>query len=360
MVILEGLAGGRWALVSKTHHCMVDGVGSVDVASVLLDPAPDAAPVVAAPLPAVVPESPAPSLPRGAQTIAQALHVGATVAQAGLYAALHPQEALERSRSLADVIIRDELIPASASSINVPIGSTRRFAVVTVPFAEVSAIRGALGGSVNDVVLAACTTGLRRLLIGRDEPLPDRGLRAMVPINLRDASERLALGNRISSLFVGLPVAGEDGRGRYDSIVAETTRLKASGAGVGASTIIDIAGLAPPVLHATLARSLYSTRLFNITITNVPGSPQPLYSLGARMRAVYPLVPIAADHTLGIAVFSYDGALTFGVTADADSTPDLSELTSGIRAGIAELLALASRRASASGRSRRAGERAPV
>jgi WS/DGAT/MGAT family acyltransferase len=224
----------------------------------------------------------------------------------------------------------------------VPIGSTRRFAVVNRPLEEFKAIRRALGGSINDVVLAACATGLRRLLLGRGEELHPRGLRAMVPVNIRQSSERLSLGNRVSSLFVELPVATENARERHRRIVAATERLKSSSAATGAEAMIDLAGLAPPVLHAALARSLYATRLFNVTITNVPGPQIPLYSFGARLREVHPVVPLAAAHSVGIAIFSYDGLVTFGVIADSESTPDIEVLTDGIEQGIDELLALSS------------------
>lgn len=341
MVLIEGLEHGRWALAHKTHHCLVDGVGSVDVAYLLLDaePVPSERPSRSAP--------PAPDdfllrsfLPHPPEPFVQAAEAGAHAAQVGLSAVLHPRRALARSRSLTELIVRDELVGAPHTSLGVPIGSTRRFASVSVPLAELKAIRRELGGSVNDVVLAACTSGLRRLLLGRGEELPSQGLRAMVPMNVRDASERLALGNRVSSLFVDLPVAEPVAHVRHEQIVAATGRLKSSGAAAGASTMIDLAALAPPILHATLARSLYATRLFNVTITNVPGPQVPLYAFGARLREVRPVVPLAAAHSVGIAIFSYDGLVTFGVIADGESTPDLAVLAYGIEEGIEELLAL--------------------
>jgi WS/DGAT/MGAT family acyltransferase len=256
-----------------------------------------------------------------------------------LHAAAHPRESWERSRALTELIVRDELIGAPHTSLNVPIGSTRRFAIVNRPLAELKTIRGRLGGSINDVVLAACTTGLRRLMLARGEEPPRRGLRAMVPINVRQSTERLMLGNRISSLFVDLPVAVEGAHERYKRIAATTARLKTSGAAGGAEAMLDLAALAPPVLHATLARSLYATRLFNVTITNVPGPQIPLYAHGALLREVHPVVPLAAEHSVGIAIFSCNGLVTFGVIADRDSTPDLDVLTGGISDGIDELLA---------------------
>jgi diacylglycerol O-acyltransferase len=340
IVVIEGLEHGRWALAHKTHHCLVDGVGSVDVAYLLLDAEPTP---TERPSPNLPPHDESllrPFLPHPPQSLVQAAQAGTHATRAGIHAALHPREALKRSRSLAELIVRDEIVGAPRTSLNVPIGSTRRFASVTVPLAELKAIRRELGGSVNDVALAACTSGLRRLLLERGEQPPRQGMRAMVPMNVRDASGRLALGNRISSLFVDLPVAEPVAHARHQQLVAATARLKSSGAAAGASTMIDLAALAPPILHATLARSLYATRLFNVTITNVPGPQLPLYAFGAQLREVHPVVPLAAAHSVGIAIFSYNGLVTFGVIADSVSTPDLAVLAYGVEEGVEELLAL--------------------
>ena len=344
MTLIEGLPEGRWAIAHKTHHCLVDGVGSVDVAYLLLDAEPNPPERPAAPVAPPAGGSGSllePFIPSPPQPIANVARAGANVARAGIHATLHPRETLERSRSLAELIVRDELIASPHTSLNVPIGSTRRFAVVNRPLTEFKTVSRALGGSVNDVVLAACTTGLRRMLLARGERLPKRGLRAMVPMNVRQSSERLKLGNRVSSLFVDLPVGTPDAHDRFRRIADATERLKTSGAATGAEAVLNLAALAPPVLHATLARSLYATRLFNVTITNVPGPQIPLYAFGAKLREVHPVVPLAAAHSVGIAIFSYDGLVTFGVIADSESTPDIGVLTDGIEEGIEELLALA-------------------
>jgi diacylglycerol O-acyltransferase len=344
MALIEGLEGGRWALAHKTHHCMVDGVGSVDVGYLLLDSEPmPSEPSFPVPPQADVPGLLRHAVPAPPQPLAQAARAGTHAAGAAMHAVLHPREAFARSRSLAELLVRDELIAAPRTSLGVPIGSTRRFAVVDMPLAELKEIGRGLGGSVNDVALAACATGLRRLLLERDEEPPARGLRAMVPVNVRAASKNLKLGNRIASLFVELPVAEPVAIVRYEQIIASTARLKESGAAVGAGMMLDLAALAPPVLHAVLVRSLYATRLFNVTITNVPGSPLPLYSFGARLREVQPVVPLAAEHAVGVAIFSYDGCVTFGVIADSASSPDVGVLARGIEEGVAELLALARR-----------------
>ncbi len=338
MVLVEGLEEGRWALATKTHHCLVDGVGSVGVTQLLLDTERSAKPPAAhapddLPPPARIP------LPHPPEAVAGLASAGAHAALAGLHAALHPRETLERSRGLAELLVRDELIAAPRTSLNAPIGATRRFQIVRTSLPEIKAIGRELGASVNDVVLAICTSGLSRLLISRSETPPRDGLRAMVPINVRAGSEQLALGNRVSSLFVELPVAEPDAIARLRRIVKHTRNLKSNGAQLGATTMIDLAALAPPLLHAGLARSLYATRLFNLTITNVPGPQIPLYALGAELREIHPLVPLAAEHTIGIAIFSYNGTLVLGLSADRDTTPDLQVLAEGIEEGLAELRA---------------------
>ncbi len=340
MVLLEGLKGGRWGLATKTHHCLVDGVGSVGVVHLLLDLEPDA--VIRHPL-----KHPPEAAPPGApgwlhppEALGDLARSGIRAARAGVHAALHPRESFERSRSLAELIVRDELVGAPQTSINVPIGATRRFDVVRADLGELKAVGHLLGGSVNDVILAACTSGLRKLFLSRSEEPAAEGLRAMVPMNIRESSEQLALGNRISSLFVTLPVAEGDPRARLQQIVGHTTALKSSSAALGAATMIDLAAFAPPVLHASLARSLYATRLFNLTITNVPGPRVPLYAFGAPLVEVLPIVPLAAEHAIGIAIVSYGGSIAVGISADRDSTHDMDVLACGIEEGFAELCAL--------------------
>jgi diacylglycerol O-acyltransferase / wax synthase len=337
MVLLEGLEGGCWALVTKTHHCLVDGVGSVGVAQLLLDVDPSGEPTQAVSMAGETPPQARTHWVRPPEALTGLAKTSAHAALAGINAALHPRETLEKSRRLAELLVRDELIAAPHTSLNAPIGATRSFAIVRASLPEVKAIGRGLGGSVNDVVLAACTSGLGRFLISRSETPPEEGLRAMVPINVRAGSDPLALGNRVSSLFVDLPVAEPDAIARLRRIVAHTHHLKSSGAEVGATAMIDLAALAPPLLHALLARSLYATRLFNLTITNVPGPQLPLYALGAKLREIHPLVPLATDHTVGIAIFSYNGTMVFGLSADRDSTPDLHVLAEGIEEELAEL-----------------------
>jgi diacylglycerol O-acyltransferase len=344
LVLVEGLADGRWALVTKTHHALVDGVGSVDVVHLLLDAEPPALPAAAERQePEHEPDSLWQALLRPPDTVSDIARTGTRAAAAGVNAARHPREALRKGRSVADLLVHGEIVGAPATSINVAIGATRRYRVVRVSLLEVKAIRHELGGSVNDVLLAACATGLRDLLLSRGEEPPVQGLRAMVPMNVRESSEGYALGNRVSSLFVELPVAESDPLERLREIVERTSRLKSSDAALGAATTLDLAALAPPFLHAPIARSLYATRLFNLTITNVPGPRTQLHAFGAPLRELQPIVPLAAGHAVGIAIFSYNGGVVIGISADHDSTPDLDVLVEGVERGFAELAQFASR-----------------
>jgi diacylglycerol O-acyltransferase len=213
---------------------------------------------------------------------------------------------------------------------------------VRVPLAELKEIKSSLGGTINDVVLTASASGLRALLQSRGEALPAGGLRAMVPMNVRVASEHLGLGNRVSSLFVELPVAEADPVRRYRETVTRSESVKSDPQrAAGTTAVIELAGLAPPVIHATIAQALYATRLFNVTVTNVPGPQQTLYAFGAPLREIYPLVPLAAGHAVGVAALSYDGNMFIGVVADRDTVPDLEVLLRALSASVKKLLAAA-------------------
>jgi diacylglycerol O-acyltransferase len=329
MVLVEGLEHGRWALATKTHHSMVDGVGSMGVAQVLLDTEPDPGPL---------------DDDSDTELAHPAYHDDEhgswyRWAVAGANAALHPLRVAQAAKATTELLVRDELLAAPQSSINVPIGGHRRFRVVDVDLEAVKAIKRALGGTVNDVILATVAGGLRALLEHRGDPPPEAELRAMVPVNVRDPSDKLGLGNRISSLFVPLPVGEADPAQRFATARGAARRLKSGDAALGSATLLDLLALAPPALHSAFARALFASRLFNVTVTNVPGPQFPLYALGARMREIWPLVPLAADHSVGVAILSYDGRLFFGLVADRN-VDDLDVLAGGIRRSLEELRAL--------------------
>jgi WS/DGAT/MGAT family acyltransferase len=333
MTLLDGLADGRWALATKTHHCLVDGVGSIDIGNLVLDTAPDASPLPERPL-----APPTGAEPHGGGTfwLTPGLLVRGT--RAGLGAVRHPRRSLTRAMAAAEVVVREEVIGAPHTSLNQPLSGTRHYLSVRLDLDAVKAIKARHGGTVNDVVLALCAGGLRELLLSRGDPLPDRGLRAQVPVNLRTEAQAHSLGNELTSLFVELPVSEPDPLARYGLIVDRAERLKLGAQRVGGKTIVDLADLGPPIAGELLARSMFGgTRMFNLTITNVPGPTHRLYAFGAPLVEVLPLVPLFAGHAVGIAVISYAGGMVFGLGADRKAAPDVAVLAEGIRHALDEL-----------------------
>ncbi len=334
MTLLDGLEKGRWALATKTHHCLVDGVGSVDIGNALLDTSPEAPPSHPQPLQGGEEEL-------GEQGTGRFwLSPGLVLrgARAGVGAALHPRESLDRMRAAAELIVREEVIGAPQSSLNGPMSGTRLFATVRLDLADVKATKTRLGGTVNDVVLALCAGGLRHLLLSRGDALPESNLRAQVPVNIRSEDQEHALGNELTSLFVELPVTEADPIARYRRVVERAEQLKAGSQRAGGKTIVDLADMGPPLAGALLARSMFGgTRMFNLTITNVPASPQRLYAFGAPLVEILPLVPLFAGHTIGIAVVTYAGQMVFGLNADRMAAPDVEVLAEGIKRSFSEL-----------------------
>lgn len=337
MTLLDSLEDGRWAIAAKVHHSLVDGISGASVATAILDAAQNPA--------ADEEEMPVEPPQDGHENEGRSLlSTIAGSARAGLDVALHPDKltaVLSRSRSVAEVLVHDELVPAPHTSLNVRIGGTRRLAVTGVPLSDLKLIKRCLGGTVNDVVLAATGGGLRRLFEHRGDSMDADRIRAMVPVSLRRASELLALGNRVSSLFVELPVAEPNPLLRYHKTVAAAEELKNGDLAKGAEALVQLAGAAPPLIHGVVARLAFTPRLFNITITNVPGPQATFYAFGAPLRRVVPLVPIFAGHAVGVAVVSYDGQVTFGLNADRSRVTDLDVLRTGIEESLTELRQLA-------------------
>ncbi len=336
-VLLDGLEDGRWALVTKVHHCLIDGISGAEVATILLDA--EAEPAAGAP---TLADAIAPRQEEEPEDLGRASRLRGVVEGAvrgGVGAVRHPRSLLAQSWAMAETLVRDELNAAPPTSLAEPIGGTRRVAAVEVPLEDVKGIKRALGGTVNDVVLAASAGGLRRLFAAREEEVEH--VRAMVPVNLRAAGDSLSLGNKVSSLFVDLAVAEPDPLLRYRKISAAARELKSGNAAAGTDTVIKVAGLTPPAIQSIVARLMFTPRLFNLTITNVPASPVTLYALGAPLRRIVPLVPIFSGHAVGVAVVSYDGKISFGLNGDRDAVPDLEQMRAGIEDSLAELRRLA-------------------
>ena len=362
--LVEGLeddAGGeRFALLAKTHHALVDGVSGVDVTAVLFDAERDPAP----PAPPEAAWAPRP-LPSGAQLVADAVLERATdpgeLARSALSALRAPARVLGAAgRTLGGLSpLGRGSAAAPPSPYNTPIGPHRRFAWVDGELDTYRQVKARLGGSVNDVVLAVVAGALGRHMRRRGIPTRDVVLRALVPVSVRADAERGALGNRVAAMYAPLPVGVTDPVARLEVIREATGGLKTSGQAVGAEAISRLGGFAPPTIMSQAARLQAGQRLFNLVVTNVPGPQAPLYLMGHELQAVYPLLPLAEGQALGIALLSYHGRLDFGLNADWDAVPDLSELAEDVAESLAELAAVAGAPAPASSSPRRrAGARA--
>jgi WS/DGAT/MGAT family acyltransferase len=341
--LVEGLSDDRFAILSKTHHALVDGVSGVDIVSVLFDSSPD-------PMPVSPPEQQwiARPLPSNAQLLADALLERATVPgeiARGAKATLRgPRQVAGRvGRAVGGVgaVARAGLQTAPSSPFNVRIGPHRRFTWVRGDLSEFKAIKNALGGTVNDVVLAVVADTLGRYLRSHAEETEDLVLRAMVPVSVRADVERGALGNRVAAMWAPLPVGEIDPVQRLLLIAKEMDGIKESGQAVGAQVLTELSGFAPSTIMAQAARLQARQRLFNIVVTNVPGPQFPLYMLGRQLDAAYPMVPLAENQALGIAIMSYNGQLNFGLNADYDTIGDLETVADALRASIADLAAAA-------------------
>jgi len=235
------------------------------------------------------------------------------------------------------------LMPARGTALNGPIGPHRRWDWARSRLADVKVVRDAFGGTVNDVVLTVITAGFRDLLVARSQPVDDLTVRTLVPVSVRRESERGSYDNKVSAMFAELPVGIAEPVKRLDAIRRQMDDLKASRQAVGAEVLTSMTGFAPAMLLAIGARVAMRVpqRNLNTVTTNVPGPQHPLYLAGRRLLEVFPFVPLAANVRVGIAIYSYDGALGFGVTGDYDGAPDIGVLASGIERGMAQLLALA-------------------
>jgi diacylglycerol O-acyltransferase / wax synthase len=337
--LIEGLRGGRFAIVGKTHHCLVDGVSGVDITTVLFDleREPDGPPQE--------PEQwvPQPE-PNDAQLLAEAL----------VERTLSPREIVRSARRVLRGPRRaiskavDSLAAAGSfawagigapdSPFNVEIGPHRRFAWVRASLADLKQVKNELGGTVNDVVLAAVAGALGRYMRARGHSTAGLELRAMVPVSVRTDEQHGALGNQVTAMMAPLPVWCEDPVRRLHLVTATMGDLKQSNQALGASLLTQLTDFAPPTLTAQAARLQSRQRFFNLVVTNVPGPQFPLFLLGRRMERVFPMVPLAMRQALNVGIMSYDGQVNFGLIGDFDAIPDLDDLGRELESSLGELL----------------------
>jgi diacylglycerol O-acyltransferase len=340
---VEGLADGRWALLSKVHHCMVDGVAATDLMSVMFSDETGGGPS-GRPRKFSPPPEPS-SVELLARTIAHKVSP-AGQAQSLRRAITAPGETLKTvaETARAAVAASSRMRPVASSSLTGPIGPHRRWSWADVRLTDVKTVRSALGGTVNDVVLTIITNGFRELLESREEhPEPDAVVRTMVPVSVRRRGERGVYNNRVSAVFARLPVGLDDPRERLAQIKGEMDGIKQTKQAVAGDVLSSLSGFAPPLLLALGSRLVTASPRLNMhtATTNVPGPQQPVQTLGRRMLESYPFVPVVGSIRIVVAIFSYDGGLFFGVTGDYDGAPDIEILTGGIADGMKDLLALA-------------------
>ncbi len=333
---IEGLGENRFAILSKTQHCMIDGVSGVDLATLLMSPAPESAP----PPPRATAWVPRPAPSRAhllTQSVKDQLGHPLQIARDALEPATEARRLVEElAAGFRPLLGLAQMGQAPKASINRSIGPHRRFEMVKLELDLVKKVR-ALGGTVNDVVLAIVTGAVRRLLLGRGDALPET-IRVMVPVSVRTADQRGTFGNQVTAIFCPLPIAEPDPVVRLRRVTETMRDLKEKKQAVGALALTRLGDFAPPTLLAQAARLQAMTRFFNLVVTNVPGPQFPLYLLESRLAACYPAVPLAAQQTLGIALLSYHGAMGVGILADHDAARDVAELAAAMQIALAELV----------------------
>ena len=338
---VEGLEGGRTAILSKTHHALVDGISGVDLATVLFDLDPEPREIDAADAWVPRPEPTAAEL--AAEGVRNDLGSLAALPLRGLSLLGDPERTIADARETLGAVgevVRAGLDPAPPSPLNLRIGPHRRFEWVAAALEDLKEVKSELGGTVNDVVLAVVAGALRRWYHARGLPVAGVTLRACVPVSIRTPGERGAMGNRLAQLVCPLPLHEADPLARYREIGAAMSGIKDSRQALGAEVIASAQEFAPPTILAQASRLNFSSRFYNLLVTNVPGPQIPLYVLGRRIESVFPVPFLAGDRALAIAVMSYDGGMGFGLLGDLDALDDLDVVARGIREALAELLAL--------------------
>lgn len=347
MYLVEGLAEGRFAVIHKTHHAMVDGISAIDIGQVILD-------VTAVPrelpedlwMPRPEPGTAALIVDAVTDLIRRPTAVADTV-RIGLADARSVVSKVSTAAGGLLSAARVAARPAPSSPLNAAIGAQRRFAVARTDLDDYKRVRkggpatGNGAATVNDVVLATVAGAIRGWMLSRGESVtPATTVRAMVPVSVRGDSESGQLGNRVASYLVDLPVGESNPIVRLSQVSYAMKAHRESGQSVGADALVALSGFAPPTLHALGARAAnsFTRRLFNVVVTNVPGPQFPLYASGARMLEMFPVVPLANGQALSIGLTSYDGGVYFGLNADRDAMFDVDVLGSLIEESLAELV----------------------
>jgi diacylglycerol O-acyltransferase / wax synthase len=340
--LIEGLEGGRRALLMKVHHALVDGMAAIGMAALVLDPTIE---------PLKIPPPEREWVPRPYDLRSQVTRLAAaplTVAQRlmvdGMERALDPDPRRTANDMRRATEVALELAKARPQApmtpLNRPISPNRRYAIAHVDLASVKAAGARAGGTVNDVILALVAGMLGRYLSAADVPRSDavRAPVALVPVSVRGQNDPGDLGNRISTVFVDLPVQEPKLDPRIRLISAQTRELKESAAVRAGALMVSASGWAPPLVSGLLARALGSVRAFNLVVSNIPGPQQPFYLSGVRMLEVYPVVPLnPSNQGITVGILSYNGVVCFGLLADRDLQPPLTAAAEAMAAALQEL-----------------------
>jgi len=339
LYIVEGLQGGRWALVTKTHHAMVDGISNLELATILLDAEPDPKPLVET-VSTRVSSGPGPSpFDLLVSSLRERVSRPVRAVSAARAVAERPRRLAAALRDTAEGLVA--MVPAMRAprgALNGKTGPSRVYTFTRFPLADFRTIKGELGGTINDVVLAVVTGGLRRFLMTRGVDLGEQSITALCPVSIRDQSERTALGNRLAMLLVKLPIDEPDAVRRLEKVRATVDRLKARKQAVGADFLLNLAGFAPATLHAMVSRASLRQIGFNLVVTNVPGPQFPLYCQGAKLVEAFPIAFLYDGQFVAVAIFSYNGQLNFGYLADGHGMPDVDVVAAGVEDSVRELL----------------------
>ena len=343
--VVEGLEDGKWALISKVHHCMIDGIAGVDLITVMLDQDREPAP----PIPDDWDPEPEPSSVRlVSDAVTNLLTSPREQARAVRSMLRQPRNAVDRTRVLLTGLrnFGGALRPTPPTTVDGTIGPHRRWTHARTTLHDVRTVREAFGGTVNDVVLTAITSGFRDLIISREEDPSELALRTLVPVSMRTADARGVYDNRVSAIFFDLPVDIADPIERLAAVRAEMSRLKDSHEPEAGEALTSLAGAFPAMTaQATRLAVRLMTQLpqrsMNTVTTNVPGPPMALYAGGRELLDYLPFVPLGPGVRVGVAVLSYHGRISFGVTGDFDTVPDLHVLATGIERAMDELVRLA-------------------
>jgi diacylglycerol O-acyltransferase / wax synthase len=343
MWLIEGLENDRFALISKTHHALIDGIAGIDLATVLFDLSPKPPPLKHSGR-AWQPHSEPGVAELVTAGLRGALRAGIELAEGALDALSHPDHAFARAREAAEglgEIVWAGLNPAPRTPLNVDIGPHRRFVGVASSLQDFKVVKNAFGGTVNDVVLTVVAGALRSFLISRGVRTAGVELRALVPVSVRAEDEHHQGGNRIVAMRGPLPVYITDPIQRLRFVSEAMDGLKESKQALGAEVIAGVQNFAPPTILAQASRLNFSTRLFNLLVTNVPGPQFPLYVLGREMLEAYPVAFLPQHHALAIAIMSYNGQMNFGLLGDFDALPDIDAVGQSIAEELAMLVSLA-------------------